>query len=217
MAKHWLGPLAGAFDSDWSPALIRRLATVGLTLAVVIVSAAWALGNDPEPGARPDDQSRSAVVNPPFTLGSQEGIGTPPPASRTPAPIRATPTTRPNHPAPYTPTAGPPRHTRHAVPPGPTMTYELTSSWADGFVPHIVVRNPTHESRRWEIRLTYPSQFQVRVVNSWNTTVESGIGALVFTGGPLAPGGEVTMGFQATKARPARADPTSCTINGAAC
>jgi hypothetical protein len=198
---------------------IRRLIPYGVLLTVA-TAAVWFLQRGPEPDLPPTAAPGGAVASPRL-LDVENG---PPVATSraTAAPLRRTSTALPSLPEPPPPTSAAPPPRAPVVPPAPaglTARYELTSTFADGFVPNIIVRNRTGSSQRWELRLTYPAEFRVRVANVWNATLrsEAGSDVLVFAGGPLAAGAEVRMGFQASKARRERVDPISCRLNGRPC
>jgi Cellulose binding domain len=189
---------------------IRWLIPYGVLL-VVATAAVWMLQRDAEspPSAAPGGVAASP------RLADVESL---PPAATsraTAAPLRRTPAVKP--PLHATPPTSPAAPRTLAPPAGITARYELTSTFDDGFVPNIVLRNRTGSAQRWELRLAYPPEFRVRVLKVWNATLRSDSGVLVFTGGPLAAGAEVRMGFQASKERRAQADLTSCTVNGRPC
>jgi hypothetical protein len=195
---------------------MRRLIPYGVLL-IVATAAVWFLQRGPEPDLPPAAGPRDTVASPRL-LDVENG---PPVATSraTAAPLRRDSTALPSLPEPPPTTAPPRAPVAPAPPPGLTARYFLTSNFDDGFVPNIVVRNRTGSSQRWELRLAYPAEFRVRVANVWNATLRSepGSDVLVFAGGPLAAGAEVRMGFQASKARRARVEPTSCRLNDRPC
>jgi hypothetical protein len=216
VARHDPQPLADAFDSVRPSGRTRRSVLYGIVV-IVAAMAVWLLRHTGEFDRPPRDgvpvasstlDAEKSLVGRPTTTSE----ATPAPIRRTAAPGRLLPTGPPTTAAPSGAPARPEQR-----PAGVTATYVLTSSFADGFVPNVIVRNRTGAAQRWEVRLAYPPEFRVRVVNSWNATLRSGTGELVFTGGPLAAGAEIKMGFQAAKARPAQPKPTACSVNGVRC
>jgi hypothetical protein len=189
---------------------------------VVAVGVAWTAISDEPPGSRrlPAAGPSAAPSSSPLPApGDRAGSPVPTEAVATARP--APTTSRAGQPAPPVEPTGGAAAPRPPVPeapkPGPTAAYQLMNSWDEGFVVEIVLRNPTKETVSVQVRIAYPPELNVGVVNSWNATFRNGDGTLIFSGGPLDPAAEVRMGFQATKARPAKPTPTSCIVNEAPC
>jgi len=192
------------------------VAASGTLLALALAGVLWA-ADAPAPRTLPLPSPPAVDLRGPTSqAAAEEGVGarpTPIRAVSTPAPARAASPTGRSGPRP-----APARSTR-TVSPAVVLTarYYLSSTWADGFVADITVRNPGPTAQGWEVRLAYPADFDLRVVNVWNATAQVSGATIVLVGGPLRPGAEVVAGFQAAKNLPAQANPISCSVNGAPC
>lgn len=226
MAKHapkpaWILLCTGR----WAQRL-RIAGPAAVLLVLVAGGIGWAIAGDPKPGSLPLRPPPSLELDVPPTLGTHGAVGSQPPSAGGPSTEGAGTDTRPTPPAsrrtarpgttkkapagtPRTTAAAP---TKAATTGGLTAKYVLGSTWDDGLVAGVIVGNPTGTDRRFEVRITYPADYQVRVQNAWNATLRSGAGTIVLAGGPIRAGGELMIGFQASKARPSTANPTSCTV-----
>ena len=145
---------------------------------------------------------------PEYPAGGLSPIDPPPP---TPDP--KSPTTSPvrRSPAPRTTT----------TPPGTadlTARYIVYTSWDEGLVVGIEVTNHSRNARPWSVKVVHQRSDGVRVTEVWNAELEQG-GATtnVFTGGDLAPGATLTLGFKATKSVTRAVRPTTCVVGRVAC
>ena len=135
--------------------------------------------------------------------------------SPSPSPSRsrlATPTVAARKP---TKTATPRRTT--AAPAAFTGQYRLASTWDRGFIAGITVTNKSGPARAWTIRLSYAEEAGVRLGNVWNARQSREGDTFVLTGGPLAPGASIMVGFQASKQVRSQIRVASCTVDGTPC
>ena len=135
--------------------------------------------------------------------------------SPSPSPSRsrsATPTVAARKP---TKTATPRRTT--APPAAFTGQYRLASTWDRGFIAGITVTNKSGPARDWTIRLSYAEEAGVRLGNVWNARQSREGDSFVLTGGPLAPGASIMVGFQASKQVRSQIRVASCTVDGTPC
>jgi hypothetical protein len=188
----------------------RLVLAIGVPLGLLAGGLVWAaLGS----GSEPDEPAvvvQGGSTEPTEWLPESEvGLGTA-------APITATPTTTPTASAEPTPTT----RTRAPAAPPPAVfsaRYAQTSSWSGGFTATLAVAHESGGAGTWVIRLDYPSPDKVTVTDATNATVRVGGGELIFSGGRLAAGEQVTVTFEAEKNRPGETFPTRCTVNGVDC
>ena len=150
----------------------------------------------------------------PSVVPSPSSTGTPSPSptpSRTPSKSPAKPTEKATKPAP-------PRTT---TPPAPVASfaaqYRVAGDWDRGFVAAIEVTNKTGPARTWTLKVTYAAEDGVRLGNTWNAQVSRQGNTFVLTGGPLAPGATVSVGYEASKQVRSRVEPSSCAVDGVRC
>ena len=98
-----------------------------------------------------------------------------------------------------------------------TGTYAVGASWDRGFIGAVTVTNKSGPARNWTVRVTFEAKDGVRVGNVWNARVDRQGDTFVFTGGPLAAGASVSLGFEASKQVRGRIQPSGCTVDGAPC
>jgi hypothetical protein len=149
-----------------------------------------------------------SVVPSPSPSGSASASPTP---SRTPSKSPAKPTEKATKPAPR----------RTTTPPAPAAAfaaqYKVAGDWDRGFVAAIEVTNKTGPARTWTLKVTYAAEDGVRVGNTWNAQLSRQGNTFVLTGGPLAPGATVSVGYEASKQVRSRVEPSSCTVDGVRC
>jgi hypothetical protein len=102
-------------------------------------------------------------------------------------------------------------------PPALTATYMAGANRGRGYFVMLLVRNPGSTPQRWSVSLRYDPAAGVRIGQAWNATVTSHGDTTVLTGGPLAAGATVSVGFQATQRGRGRLPTPSCAINGSRC
>lgn len=221
MSRHTSKATRSHISRGQRPGRSRRAIVLGLVGLVIVAGGAFWVGKSFLAGDSGDVEASSPAGE--DLTGMPSGV-----SARTPAPIRSgpppTPSANPAQP-PSSPSSddpeSPPAQQGDPEPdtgPGPTATYELVASWTEGFVPNFIVTNKANRPRNFELKLTYPEDFDIKVVKSWNIDVESADGGvLTFTGGPVNPGKDLRVGFEATKSKPDEVNPTACTINGAEC
>lgn len=222
MARHAPRTVWTALRRGWWAPRARLATLAAVLLALVGGGVAWAIRGGPEPGSLPLRPPPAVVLSPPPALGSHGVVANPTPTATPGAstPARKVPratvtprrTNRQTTPTtPNTIKSRPP-----APPPGPTLNanYVAGQSWDRGFLAAVMVRNPTSAAVRYEVRIVYREADAVRVTAAWNASVRPGdrAGVWLFTGGPVAPGGQAGFGFEATKKNRESANPTSCTI-----
>lgn len=162
---------------------------------------------DPLPPALPSPSpSLSSAPSPSPSLSPSRSASASPSPSRTSAAPRKT-TIKPS-----------PRKTTPSAPAAAfTGRYTNGASWDRGFIGAISVTNKTGPARTWTVRLTFDNDAGVRLGNVWNAKLTRDGNTFVLTGGPLAPGAQAMTGFEASKQVRGRINPTSCTVDGAAC
>ncbi|WP_026341149.1 cellulose binding domain-containing protein [Actinomadura atramentaria] len=136
-------------------------------------------------------------------------------ASRTPGPTpSARRTDRPDR------TDRPRPGDRHGRPERPggalAATYAIGRRWDSGFIGQVTVVNRGDETvPSWRLTVVFPG---TRITTGWASLGGVGTdyagGRLTGSGGGLAPGDAVTLGFQA-EGRPG--PPSACTLNGSPC
>jgi hypothetical protein len=131
----------------------------------------------------------------------------------------ASPSASPAVPASRKPTkkAAPRRTTAPPAAASFTAAYRLGSTWDRGFVAGMTVTNKKGPARGWTVRITYGSEAGVRLDDVWNADVSREGDTFVLTGGPLAPGASVTVGYRASKQVRSQIQPSACTVDGTAC
>jgi hypothetical protein len=98
-----------------------------------------------------------------------------------------------------------------------TASYAVGSNWDTGFIAAITITNRTRQDV-WPLLHVYNDPADgVRVNQVWNSSVARLGDTVVFSTGKLAPGGTITIGFDATKKAGPKALPSSCTIDGGTC
>lgn len=202
---------------------------LGVVLALVFGGTVWAAiaRDDPAPAQLIIVHPSASLPGPPPV--AEHGLGTGPSASASPSPTGPSPSATPSL-TPSVPTASPtpptsPAASAPAARPSPTppsavevtARYVLSSTWDQGFVANVDVVNSSARSQTFDVRLTFPDTVAITVTGFWNATPSTAGNTLVFTGGPLAPGGTVRFGFQAEKNRSSQVNPTGCTVNGRPC
>jgi endo-1,4-beta-xylanase len=100
-----------------------------------------------------------------------------------------------------------------------SVTYTKSSEWQGGFVANLVVtNNGTTAISPWTLAFTFPGD--QKITNMWNATFTASGEAISATGmsfdNSIAPGGNVTFGFQGTWTTNDNV-PTAFSINGSAC
>jgi len=108
-------------------------------------------------------------------------------------------------------TGGPPGGTA-----GCTASASVQSEWQEGYVVQVVVRNSGDaQISRWTVTADLPSGHEV--VNGWNAAFSSSGGTLTASSlgwnGDLAPGQEVSFGFQANRSGGAAPTSFSCSAS----
>ena len=93
----------------------------------------------------------------------------------------------------------------------------MGASWDRGFIGGVEVTNKSGPARTWTVKLTFDPSARVGVGNTWNAQISRQGNTFVFTGGQLAPGGTVILGFEASKQVRGKIQPATCTVDGAPC
>jgi hypothetical protein len=203
--------LSAAFPDQHS--VVRRawmLTGAILAAAALVGSMVWvraATGSGPRPlMVQPAVPVASAIAtlvpSPPVPLRSPSPTpslrraAAPPPTARK-SPARTSPAT--------------PR------PPALTATYMAGANRGRGYFVMLLVRNPGSTPQSWSVSLRYDPAAGVRVGQAWNATVTTRGDTTVLSGGPLAAGATVSVGFQATQRGRGRLPTPSCTVNGSRC
>ncbi|WP_158647710.1 cellulose binding domain-containing protein [Actinoplanes sp. ATCC 53533] len=142
------------------------------------------------------------------------GVGTP---SKTPA--RRTPSNAAPKPTAKATTKPTPRRTTPPPTPETALSgrYTTGASWDRGFIGNVDVTNKTGPARTWTVKLTFAPSAGVGVGNTWNAQLSRQGNTFVFTGGPLAPGSKISLGFEASKQVRGKIQPATCTVDGAPC
>jgi hypothetical protein len=205
---------------------LRRYSFIAGAATLLVVLVSWVAVRAVGP-AQPDVRV-PLMVQPTVPLAAGAGpVLTPstpslsPSASRSaspsPSPSRSSSASRSPSPATSrTSTKPAPRRTT-APSAAFTGTYTVGANWDRGFIGAVTVTNKTGPARNWTVRVTFDERHEVRLGNVWNARVDRQGGTFVFTGGPLAPGASVTLGFEASKQVRAKIQPTACTVDGAPC
>jgi len=188
------------------------------------------------PGADPvaESQPTGVPVNLPPTTAQALGqpaagrttrgrptVGTPAtrPASRTPTTLPTSPTrtTAPTPPAEQpSPTTTAPT-TTPAENSALTATLTVTSSWYNGYVAVLTVRNSGSTTVPWTGTVGNASRLNVRLGNAWNATASQDGSTIVLRGEPLAPGRTITAGYQVSADDGSYPRPSGCTLTGSTC
>ncbi|MBW8487182.1 cellulose binding domain-containing protein [Actinomadura parmotrematis] len=175
-------------------------------------------------GDEPDTAVAAAPAGPGVASGGVApgptyGRVVPPKAPPAPAP---SPSASPSKSAAPSPSPTPPA-SRSASPRPPAGSARLTASygtanrWREGFIGTITVTNRgAAPSAGWRLAAFFPGR--TSITSAWGqggavatSSSRNGVGA---SGGPLAPGASVQVGFQAT----GRATgPASCVLDGRSC
>ena len=95
--------------------------------------------------------------------------------------------------------------------------YSVSSNWETGFVAAVHLTNTGSTPQNWTITITHDGAAGVGITDAWNGTLTRQGATNVLTGGPLAPGSSVNVGFEATKKATGPVRPTRCTVNQSAC
>lgn len=98
-----------------------------------------------------------------------------------------------------------------------TATYRVGATWDRGFIAALQVRNTAKTPQTFKIMIRFNNQSGVRIGPVWNAVTGHNGDATVLTGGPLAPGATLNVGFQASVAGRARNRTPACTVNGSPC
>jgi hypothetical protein len=143
------------------------------------------------------------------------------PVRSPPVPIRS-PSAAPSPAARRAASTGPPRSRKPATPnttaPAVTATYRTGASWDRGFIAMVQVHNTSKTAQNWSITIRFDDQSGVRIGPVWNAvTSRDGYATVLRSGAPLAPGGTVNVGFEATKRGRGQIRAPSCSINGSPC
>lgn len=221
---------------------LRRYSFVGGAATLLVVMVSWVAVRSVEP-ARPETRIPLMIqptmpmlgIDPPLIPLAQAsdtppttppvvvvvgpgvgGVGTSSKATARWTPSKAAP--KPPGKATTKPT---PRQTTRPPTPAPPAAfsgrYTAGTSWDQGFIGGVEVTNKSGTARTWTVKLTFASNAGVGVSNTWNAQLNRQGNTFVFTGGQLAPGTKISMGFEATKQVRGKIQPATCTIDGAPC
>lgn len=213
----------------------RRYSFIGGATVLLILLVSWVAvraGGPVQPSGRVP-----LLVQPTMPLAGAEPVVIPwgtmpppvfpsaaPPAAAVPGTSPAAPrakAVKPRKSSSKSPATTKPKPRRTTSPPAPaaasTARYTVGATWDQGFIGSVEVANRTGTARTWTVRLSYDPSAGVRLGNTWNAQLTRQDGAFVLTGGPLAPGTSVTLGFEASKQVRGRIQPLTCTIDGAPC
>lgn len=212
---------------------LRRYSFIAGAATLLVVLVSWAAIRSAGP-ARSNDRT-PMLIQPTVPLTVADPASLPhaiplssfpataqPPATASASPTAGTVTKATTKPKPrktaVTPTPTPARTTK---PPKPAVTlaghYTTGESWDQGFIGSVAVTNKAGAARNWTVKLTFAAGAGVRVGNTWNAQVTRQNNTYVFTGGPLAPGSSITMGFEASKQVKPRVQAATCTVNDGSC
>jgi Cellulose binding domain len=211
--------LARLFPGD-DPWLRRGWTGVGIVLAVaaLVWSVVWvqhAAHRDATP--RVAQPVAEVTLDPPVLAGPPALT----PSSFGPAPSAAVPSSRASSSPPRVKPS--PSKKPATTPPKPKKTgnliasYAVGSNWDTGFIAAITVTNNTGADVWPTVRVHNAPADGVRVNQVWTGSVTRDGDTVVFSAGKLAPGGTMTIGFDATKNAGPKALPSSCTIDGGTC
>ncbi len=182
------------------PAEASRQPTVVLPsmprVVIASPSASPSISLSPSPTASPSPvRSRSASRSPSPSATSAR-------PTSSPAPRRVTPTT-----------------TKPAVvvPKDLAVSVKVTASWNAGYVAIVRVQNTGSTAHNWSVTVTHQGQNGLRLGSVWGAAGSQRGTSVIFTGGPLAAGGSVTFGYQASTTGPDNARPAGCTVVGGTC
>jgi hypothetical protein len=131
------------------------------------------------------------------------------PTTRKPVPTHK-PSPRPSHTPTFLPGPPPP-------PADVQAAYRTGASWDTGFIGGLDVQNTTGRPQMFTVVLRFEGFGRVHISNAWNAELDQHRGLVILTGGPLAPGASLNVGFEATKEVQGPVGLTSCTINEVAC
>jgi hypothetical protein len=210
---------------------LRRYSFVGGAATLLLVLLSWMAVRAVEPVR---SQSRvPLMVQPPMPMiGVDPSLiplakATSPPAAvegtvvSTPSKTAARRTPSKAAPKPTAKSTTKPTPRRTTPPPTPatafTGRYTTGASWDRGFIGNVDVTNKTGPARTWTVRLTFDPSAGVGVGNTWNAQLSRQGNTFVLTGGPLAPGSKVSLGFEASKQVRGKIQPATCTVDGAPC
>ncbi|POM27535.1 Chitinase 63 precursor [Actinomadura rubteroloni] len=208
------------------PVLFMAVAGVAVVGATAFgLHAAAEDGSAPRPGGAPGD-CRNGCALPPVPV-SPTGTKEHPQAQTVSPSPSASPSVSPTTSAPPSRTSapgagkkrkhlgrpdrqGPPGRTRTT---GLEATYTTSDRWDSGFVGQITVVNTSEATvNGWNLTASFPG---ARITWAWGTGADHDVTRLLGTGGPLAPGATVQLGFQAEGRPPG--SPSACVLNGAPC
>jgi hypothetical protein len=203
---------------------MRRYGFIAGAATLLVVLVSWAAVQAAGPAQ--SDNRVPLMVQPTMPLGVAAPLSSP---SATPSPSLRPSSTSPSPKASRTPSKSPAKPTEKATtkpvrttsPPAPAASfaaqYRVAADWDQGFVTAIDVTNKTGPARTWTLKVTYPAEAGVRLGNTWNAQVSRQGNTFVLTGGPLAPGATVSVGYEASKQVRSRVEPSSCTVDGVSC
>jgi cellulase/cellobiase CelA1 len=196
-----------------NPALRRGWVVVGVVAvaAVVVWSIVWA--------GRSSSPDRPPALLPPPPLVIATSSPAPVPASMAPLPSSATPsrTSRGVPAGGASPTAAPARPSPTRAVTSLAAAYSVTSTWETGFIAGVHLTNSGTTPQNWTVTISHSGNAGVRITDAWNATLTRQGDTNVLTGGPLAPGSSLNVGFEATKQAPGPVRPSRCTVNQSAC
>jgi hypothetical protein len=214
---------------------LRRYGFIAGAATLLIVLVSWVAVRAAGPAA--PDRRVPLMVQPTMPLGAAapsvipwgRGNAAPPPSAAPPVPTRTT--TTPAHRTTTTPvstrkptakaTTKKPTPTRATSSPAPATTltarYSTGPTWDRGFIGAVAVTNTGSTARTWTVQVTYEASAGVRLGNTWNAQVSKQGDTFVLTGGPLAPGATVNLGYEASKQVRSPVQPSGCTVAGTSC
>ena len=163
----------------------------------------------PIPSARASD---APSATPPAVV--DVGVSTSPKPTAARTTIKATP-----KPPGKATTKPAPRRTTPPPTPAAAVSglFTVGASWDRGFIGSVEVTNKSGTARTWTVKLTFDPSAGVGIGNTWNAQLSRQGNTFVFTGGQLAPGSKISMGFEASKQVRGKIQPATCTIDGAPC
>jgi endo-1,4-beta-xylanase len=101
--------------------------------------------------------------------------------------------------------------------------YQVSSSWGDGYVASIVIRNNDSAAKAWRIEIRLPAG--ATVTRTWNAnfqtdqTTQNGQPIILITPAhspTLGVGATITVGYQVGRDG-TNNQPTFCAVNGSSC